>query len=212
MFINNRRFKNEDFIVEEKTEYVNDYITGLPIMNVNTEEVRNLNKDISSIIKPVDFSFNPNCDAYEIFTGFDTSTTSKYLESTLVEAGIGIPIVHDKYSFCHGRSTTSINHNNTAIYLNRNTEFDKLLLEELKNIIPNFIDNFLSGILDSELLDETGNVLIDSIYDDQILDDYQMLIQAMYLTKYIASSKQKDLSKIEYSPVVKKLYKYNGNI
>ena len=42
-------FKNEDFIVEEKTEYVNDYITGLPIINVNTEEVRNLNKDISSI-------------------------------------------------------------------------------------------------------------------------------------------------------------------
>jgi len=55
-------------------------------------------------------------------------------------------------------------------------------------------------------------ITIDSKYKDQILDDYQMLIQCMYLTKYIAEKKLKDLSKVEYSPIVKKLYKYNGEI
>ena len=34
----------------------------------------------------------------------------------------------------------------------------------------------------------------------------------MYLTKYIAESKQKDLSKVDYNPIAKKLYKYNGNL
>lgn len=134
------------------------------------------------------FSFDTECDVYEIFSGYDTSTTSKYLESTMVESGIGIPIVHDKYSYCHGRSTMSINNNNIAIFLNRNTELDRLLLREISKYYKNVI-------------------LIDGKYKDMILDDYQMLVQAMYLTKFIAESKNKDLSKVEYSPLCKTLYK-----
>lgn len=134
------------------------------------------------------FSFDTECDVYEIFSGYDTSTTSKYLESTMVESGIGIPIVHDKYSYCHGRSTMSINNNSIAIFLNRNTELDRLLLREISKYYKNVI-------------------VIDGKYKDMILDDYQMLVQAMYLTKYIAESKSKDLSKIEYSPLCKTLYK-----
>lgn len=61
------------------------------------------------------FSFDTECEVYEIFSGYDTSATSKYLESTMVESGIGVPIVHDKYSYCHGRSTMSINNNSIAI-------------------------------------------------------------------------------------------------
>ena len=132
-------------------------------------------------------------DVFEIFSGYDTSTASKYLESTITEAGIGIPIVHDKYSYCHGRSTLGYHADTTAIYFNRNTEFDKIMLEELRRYHKNII-------------------VIDSMFDDQVLDDYQMLIKSMYLTKQIAESKGKDLSKVEYSPIVKKLYKYNGEI
>lgn len=134
------------------------------------------------------FSFDTGCDVYEIFSGYDTSTTSKYLESTMVESGIGIPIVHDKYSYCHGRSTMSINNNSIAIFLNRNTELDRLLLREISKYYKNVI-------------------VIDGKYKDMILDDYQMLVQAMYLTKFIAESKSKDLSKVEYSPLCKTLYK-----
>ena len=134
------------------------------------------------------FSFDTECDVYEIFSGYDTSTTSKYLESTMVESGIGIPIVHDKYSYCHGRSTMSINNNSIAIFLKRNTELDRLLLREISKYYKNVI-------------------VIDGKYKDMILDDYQMLVQAMYLTKFIAESKSKDLSKVEYSPLCKTLYK-----
>ena len=151
------------------------------------------NKKIIDLIDPKEFNINNNSDIYEIFTGYDTSTSSKYLESTMVEAGIGIPIIHDKYSFCHGRSTFGINYNSSIIYLNRNTEFDKMILEELKKYYQTII-------------------IIDSKYKDSIIDDYQMLIQCMYLTKYLAEKKEKDLSKVEYSPIVKKLYKYNGKI
>ena len=155
-----------------------------------------LNKDnnlILDCIEELPFNFKPTSNIYEIFSGYDTSTASKYLESTMVESGIGIPVVHDKYSYCNGRSTLGYNYNATAIYYNRNTEFDKMMLEELKKYY-NLI------------------ITIDSKFKDQILDDYQMLIQSMYLSKYIAEKNLIDLSKINYSPIVKKLYKYNKQI
>ncbi len=111
----------------------------------------------------------------------------------MVESGIGVPIVHDKYSFCHGRSTLGKNYNSNVVYYNRNTDFDKMMLEELKY----YYDSIIT---------------IDAKFSDQILDDYQMLVQSMYLTKYIAEKKEKDLSCIDYSPLVRKLYKYNGQI
>lgn len=138
------------------------------------------------------FSFDTECDVYEIFSGYDTSTTSKYLESTMVESGIGVPVVHDKYSYCHGRSTMSINNNNIAIFLNRNTELDRLLLSEISKYYKNII-------------------IIDSKYNDIILDDYQMLVKAMYLTIFIAQCKNKDLSRVDYSPLCKTLYKCKFN-
>lgn len=138
------------------------------------------------------FSFDTECEIYEIFSGYDTSATSKYLESTMIESGIGVPIIHDKYSYCHGRSTMSINNNSIAIFLNRNTELDRLLLSEISKYYKSII-------------------VIDDKYNDMILDDYQMLVQAMYLTKYIAESKSKDLSKVDYSPLCKKLYKCRFN-
>lgn len=153
-----------------------------------------MNGDMSFLddIEEKKFMFDTECDIYEIFSGYDTSTTSKYLESTMVESGIGVPIVHDKYSYCHGRSTMSINNNSIAIFLNRNTELDILLLSEISRYYKSVI-------------------VIDGKYKDMILDDYQMLVQAMYLTKFIAESKSKDLSKVDYSPLCKTLYKCRFN-
>ena len=144
-------------------------------------------------IKECEFSFDTSCDAFEIFSGSDTKTTSTYLESTMSEAGLGLPIVHDKYGYCHGRSTLSINYNNIAIYLNRDTDLDIILIEELKKYYKDVI-------------------VISSSEKDPIKADFDMLIQSMYLTKYIAETKEKDLSKVDYNPIVKKLYKYKGNL
>lgn len=179
--------------IDKERSYISLGATLIPISILMNYYLDGKNNPMLDCIGESSFNFDLESDVYEIFSGYDTSTASKYLESTMVESGIGIPIVHDKYSYCHGRSTLGINYNGIAIYYNRNIEFDLMMLEELKK--------YYSMI-----------ITIDSKFKDQILDDFQMLIQSMYLTKYIAEKKLKDLSKVEYSPIVKKLYKYSGQI
>ena len=179
--------------IDKERSFISLGATLIPVSILMDYYLNGNNDPIIDSIEEKRFDFELDSDIYEIFTGYDTSTSSKYLESTMAESGIGIPIVHDKYAYCHGRSTLGINYDSTAIYYNRNTEFDKMMLEELKKYYKRIIT-------------------IDSKFDDQLLDDYQMLVQSMYLSRYIAEKKSKDLSKVEYSPIVKKLYKYDGQI
>lgn len=179
--------------IDKERSFISLGATLIPVSILMDYYLDGKHSPMLDFIEKSTFNFDLESDVYEIFSGYDTSTASKYLESTMVESGIGIPIVHDKYSYCHGRSTLGINYNAVVIYYNRNTEYDRMMLEELKK--------YYSII-----------ITIDSKFKDQILDDYQMLIQSMYLTKHIAEKKAKDLSKVEYSPIVKKLYKYNGQI
>ena len=182
-----------DTTIDSERSFISLGATLIPVSIIMDYYLNGKDKDLVDSIQEQDFNFEIESDIYEIYTGQDTSTASKYLESTITESGIGITIVHDKYSYCHGRSTLNMNYKGVAIYFNRNTEFDRIMLEELKKYYKTII-------------------IIDSKFEDDILDDYQMLIQSMYLTKYIAEKKEKDLSKVEYSPIVKRLYKYNGNI
>lgn len=179
--------------IEKENSFISLGATLIPISILMNYYLNGQNSLMLDCIEETQFNYDLKSDVYEIFSGYDSSTASKYLESTMVESGIGIPIVHDKYSYCHGRSTFGINYSGNIIYFNRNTEFDKMMLEELKQYYSRIIT-------------------IDSKFEDQILDDYQMLIQCMYLTKHIAEKKSKDLSKVDYSPIVKKLYKYKGQI
>lgn len=182
-----------DTTIDSERSFISLGATLIPVSILMDYYLNGKDKDLVDSIQEQDFDFEPENDIYEIYTGHDTSTASKYLESTITESGIGIPIVHDKYSYCHGRSTLNMNYKGVAIYFNRNTEFDRVMLEELKKYYKTII-------------------IIESKFEDDVLDDYQMLIQCMYLTKYIAEKKDKDLSKVDYSPIVKRLYKYNGNI
>lgn len=136
----------------------------------------------------VDFS-----QVFEIMSGYDTNTASTYLETTLTESGIALPIVHDKYAYCHGRSTLSYNNKPTLIHLNNNTELDELYKRELQPYYKNIID-------------------LDSKYQDQIINDFYLTYQSMLLSKSIAENHYSDLSRVNYSPVVKKLYYYKGKM
>lgn len=149
-------------------------------------------KDMFEKSKNINIKSN---NIYEILTGYDTLTASTYLESTMVESGIAVPIIHDKYDYCHGRTTTSYKSHNGLIYYENTKELDKLLLENLSKYY-------------SEV------VKIEKYYsDDFIIDnDYYATIKSMYLTKKLAENKQIDLSKIEYSPLVKKLYYFKGEM
>ena len=198
--LSNNSFDNRDITYlkygttfDKEKSFISLAATLIPVSILMDYYLDGNNSLMLECIEESSFIFDLESDVYEIFSGYDTSTASKYLESTMVESGIGIPIVHDKYSYCHGRSTLGINYHGIAIYYNRNTEFDKMMLEELKKYYSRIIT-------------------IDSKYKDPVLDDYQMLIQSMFLTKYIAQEKSKDLSRVEYSPIINKLYKYNGQI
>lgn len=178
--------------IDKERSFISLGATLIPVSILMDYYLEGEDNKLLDLILEKDFSFEPS-HVYEIFSGYDTRTAAKYLESTLVESGIGIPIVHDKYSYCHGRSTLSNVQQSNAIYFNRGTEFDKMMVEELKQYYQEVI-------------------VINSKSRDQVIDDFQMLVQAMYLTKYLAEKQSKDLSKVEYSPVNKKLYKYSGQI
>lgn len=151
------------------------------ILNDMFEKAKNINIESNNV--------------YEILTGYDTLTASTYLESTMVESGIAVPIIHDKYDYCHGRTTTSYKSHNGLIYYENAKELDKLLLENLSKYYTEIIK-------------------IEKYYsDDFVIDnDYYATIKSMYLTKKLAENKQIDLSKIEYSPLVKKLYYFKGEM
>lgn len=198
--LSNNKFDDKDVIylqyittIDKERSFISLGATLVPVSVFMDYYLNGKDDLITDLIIEEKFDFELGNDVYEIFTGYDTSTASKYLESTMVESGIGVPVIHDKYAFCHGRSTLGKNYKGIAIYYNRKTDFDKMMLEELKKYY--------------EVI-----VTIDSKFSDQIIDDYYMLIASMYLTKYIAEKKEVDLSDVKYCPIVKKLYKYNGNI
>lgn len=149
-------------------------------------------KDMFEKSKNINIKSN---NVYEILTGYDTLTASTYLESTMVESGIAVPIVHDKYDYCHGRTTTSYKLHSGLIYYENTKELDKLLLDNLSKYYIELVK-------------------IEKYYnDDFVIDnDYYATIKSMYLTKKLAENKQIDLSKIEYSPLVKKLYYFKGEM
>ena len=84
---------------------------------------------IKDILNETSFSNVEKNNIFEIMSGYESSTASKYLESTLVEAGVAYPIVHDKYSYCHGRSTIGKDGNNSLIYFNGSKELDKVIAD-----------------------------------------------------------------------------------
>lgn len=132
-------------------------------------------------------------NVYEIMGGTDYSSATKYLETTMVESGIALPIIHDKYDYCHGRSTTSYQNNNGLIYFDSERELDKLMLKELKQYYTEIIK-------------------IEKYNKENITNDYYATIVSMYLTNLLAINKNQDLSKVNHSPLVYKLYNYRGEV
>ena len=175
---------------DKEKSFISLAATLIPCSILLNYYLENNKERIIDLLDEYDFDFDTECDIYEIFSGYDTSTLSKYLESTMIEAGIGIPIIHDKYSYCHGRSTLSTVYNNNAIFFDSETELDKLLIDEIRKYYKEVI------------VIKNGN----------LISEFVNLEKCMYLTKYIAESKQKDLSSVDYNPIVKKIYKYNGQI
>ena len=164
------------------------YVKGMPIR----DEIEKMFQKV----KEEELSIHNN-NVYEILTGYDTMTASHFLESTMTESGIATPVVHDKYDYCHGRTTLSYKSNNGLIMFNSEKELDKLILENAKDYYNEIIK------INKYYKDEDGINICNDFYDT---------ICSMYLAKHLAENKNMDLSKVDYSPFVKKLYLYRGEM
>lgn len=150
-------------------------------------------KIINDILEDVDIPNIEKNNIFEIMSGYETSTAHKYLETTLIESGVAYGIIHDKYAYCHGRSTIGKDGNNSLIYFNGGNELDNVLLTEL--------DKYYKEI-----------IKLDYKYDDKVVNDFYLTYKSMLLSKVLAEKANKDLSIVDYSPVVKKLYRYKGDM
>ena len=131
---------------------------------------------------------------YEILYGHEDLTSARFLESTLVEGGLGEPLLHEKYNMCHGRIIHQMNYKDSSlIYFDGDTDLDKL-----------FKDNTLP------LFDRVYT--IDKKYDDEVINDFYETFIAMQLCIDIASKQGKDISKKDILPESDILYTYRGKM
>lgn len=146
-------------------------------------------------IKKIKFQIDNPYLPFEVLSGNDTLTSQVYLDSTFVESGLSSIVSHSKYDFCHGRSTLSYTQESNLIYLLSNEK-------ELDSLIINMVNKQYKNI-----------ILLQSEYNDPIINNFYLTLQSMYLTKYIAEQKQIDLSIVNYNKeICKPLYKYKGEM
>lgn len=154
-------------------------------------------KIIDSIFEHIDKTLIlENIKSYiNIFSGIDSKVSETFLESSLTEAGIAIPLIHEKYSYCHGRSTINKSHDESAIFLSYNgSELDESLIKVINLQMPN-------------------NCILKRVFEDPVINEFYLTLQCICLLKNIADSKKIDLSNIKYDKeAVKILYYFKGDM
>ena len=171
---------------------------------LNIEDYKRINEKLKILIKKSKDSIDLVKDNFkdtsiiQVMSGYETKVSASILESNLIETGICSVVIHDKGSFCHGRSNLFYQYPNSyMIYLTHNiNSFDKLLIDTLQQEYLNV------SIFNTEEID-------DNIY----WKEYYLSLQMYYLSKKIAKDKNIDLTIPEYNPrLVKKLYNYRGEM
>ena len=131
--------------------------------------------------------------AYEVMSGYETSTAAMILESSIIEGTLGTCIIHDKYNFCHGRINLSRISDSDLIFLKTDSELDEMLLKNLKSHFTNII-------------------CIDTPYQDVVTADLHQTVKAMKLVRNIARSKNIDISDMKELPDNDLFYRYAGKM
>ena len=189
--------KENSFISEATTLIPMGELLKYYLQSKHLNEQEYLNSIIQQTFQETNDNYDFNSNIFEIMTGDDTRVAAHILESTMTESGIAIPLLHEKYDYCHGRSVTSSTNRgqHSLIYLlNQETEIDKILLELISHNYRNII-------------------LLKSNTKDKIVGEYILSLKAVLLCNNISRIKGKGLSQVDYDPsVVKKLYRYKGEL
>lgn len=173
-------------------------------MEISSSEIKKINDKINQLLiksrEKVDkISVNfKDISLIQIMSGYETKTSCSVLESNLVETGLVSPVIHDKGSFCHGRSNLLFQYPDShVIYLcHQRRELDNILIELINREYSNI------SIFDTE-----------DIKEDYFWKEYYLMLQMYFLSKKIADDKSIDLTQPEYNPkLVKKLYNFRGEM
>lgn len=167
-----------------KIKKINDKIRELLLRGSEKVDRLNVNfKDISLI---------------QIISGYETKSSASVLESNLTEVGLTSSVIHDKGSYCHGRSNLLFQYpNSRIIYLSHG-------LKELDSLLIDVINSEYSNI----------SVFNTSDLNDNIFwKEYYLILQMYFLSRKIAEDKNIDLTQPEYNPtLVNRLYKFKGEM
>ncbi len=165
------------------------------LMSYYTKDYLSLIKEMFDKVENTNFNIKNIDLEFDVISGNDTLTPEIYLDSTFVEAGLSQITRHSKYDYCHGRTTLPFKEKRNLIYLiSKRKELDNLLLDILKEKYDSII-------------------VLESNYNDIVIDNYYLTLQAMYLTRHIAEKKNLDLSDVIYEKeITKKLYKFKGEM
>jgi hypothetical protein len=173
-------------------------------LEISSNEVRKINDKIKELLikskdkidkLSVDFK---DTSLIQIISGYETKVSCSVLESNLVEAGLTAPVIHDKGSYCHGRSNLLFQYpNSKIIYLTHG-------LKELDNLLLESINSEYSNLSIFDTIDLNENIF---------WKEYYLILQMYFLSKKIADLKNIDLTQPEYNPqLVKKLYNFKGEM
>ncbi len=171
-------------------------LTSEDLIKINTK-LKELLEKSKSKMNNLHFHFQ-NTNLIQIISGYDTLCSSTILESNMIESGTTSVVIHDKGSFCHGRSNLIYqNPTSPIIYLaHQIKELDKEILTILKKEYPNI---FIFSTLEEQ--------------ESLLWKEYYLSLQMYELSRKIATDKQIDLTMPEYNlNVVKKLYQYKGEM
>ena len=182
--------------LEQLLEENKEELTKEDYIKIN-EKLKVLISKSRERVERLDFDFKET-NLIQVSSGYDTKVSSCILESNMIETGTTTVCIHDKGSYCHGRSNLLFqNPDSPMIYLAHQMKaFDYELLHLFMKEYPNI---FLFHTLDEE-----QNIFWKEFY---------LSLQMYYLSKKIADDKGIDLTMPEYnSKMVKKLYKYKGEM
>jgi len=171
-------------------------LSQIKINDINNK-VKLLIQEANKKIENIDYNFS-NASLIQVMSGYDTKVSATVLESNMTECGACPTIVHDKGSYCHGRSNLLFqNPDSPLIYLTHGyTELDLTILEAIQKEYPNIF-----------LFDTV------SIKENNFWKEFALSLQMFYLSRKIADDKQIDLTQPEYNPrLIKKFYKYKGEM
>ncbi len=173
-------------------------------LEIGSNEIKRINDKIKELlirsankIDRLQFNFK-DTSLVQIMSGYETKTSSSVLESNLAEVGLSAPVIHDKGSYCHGRSNLLFMYPNShMIYLTHE-------LKDLDHLLINSIN------------DEYSNMTVfntDDLDENIFWKEYYLTLQMYFLSKKIADDKNIDLTMPEYNPrLVKKMYNFKGEM